>query len=260
MHRTSTIIGLFAALSMGASASAAIAVTVGTVKQVLPRPTIEYAGSYGAHVSSRVDASGARTITSFDIAGIAAQLGGNLSLVGMRIYDTGTNTYGSWSPGADIDLVRIVGGATDGSAGCAYLGTVTQHMGESEGVIAARLSECDAISGDQHYNSQHFVSLGLNGAIMMNFSGYYHGSTSGSGGSSGGGGSGPGGWTGGSGGTGGTPVYGGMLVAEGMRLEIGEAGTGETYGLELMFESVSVPAPGAVALLGLAGLISRRRR
>ena len=260
MHRNTIAIGLFVAFASSAVASASISASVGTIKQILPRPTIEYQGAFGAHITSRVDASGARTISSLDLFGIATQLGGNLSLVGLRIYDTGANTYGSWSPGADIDLVRIVGGATDGSMSCGYTGIVAQHLGEAESVIAARVAECDAVSGDQHYNSQHFLSLGLGGAMTMAFNGYYQGSTGGSGSSSGGAGGGPGSWTGGSGESSGTPIYGGMLVVEGMRLEIGEAGTGESYGVELVFEQAAVPAPGAIALLGLAGLMARRRR
>jgi MYXO-CTERM domain-containing protein len=32
------------------------------------------------------------------------------------------------------------------------------------------------------------------------------------------------------------------------------------WGVELVFEPASVPAPGAVALLALAGFVARRRR
>ena len=120
---------------------------------------------------------------------------------------------------------------------------------------------CDAVSGDQHFNSQHFISLGLNGLASMRFSDFVwgaDGSGDGSGGS-GTGGSGPGGWNGGGGSTGETRL-GGLIIQSGMRLEIGEAGTGETYGVDLVFEQVAVPAPGAVALLGLAGVFGRRGR
>jgi MYXO-CTERM domain-containing protein len=51
-----------------------------------------------------------------------------------------------------------------------------------------------------------------------------------------------------------------MLVTAGMRLELSEAGLGESYGADLVFEPVAVPAPGAMAVLAGAGLLRRRRR
>ena len=101
---------------------------------------------------------------------------------------------------------------------------------------------------------QHYISLGRNGVVSTRFSGFAHGQTGASGS---GGAGGPGGWDGSGGGV---TVYGGVLVAAGMKLEISEAGTGESFGAELVFESTAVPAPGAMALLAGAGLLRRRRR
>jgi hypothetical protein len=50
------------------------------------------------------------------------------------------------------------------------------------------------------------------------------------------------------------------VIGAGMRLEIGEAGLGESYAAELVFTQIPVPAPGAIALLSCAGLAARRRR
>ena len=262
MHRATAIAAIAAGLAVAAAANAEITINAGTVMQTLPRPSIVYTGNYGAFVTSGTDASGVRTITSFDLAGIAGTLGGNLALVEVRVRDAGTNSYGSYSPGADIDLVRI-GGAdlSGGTVTVGYQGSVAQHVGEAASTLKSRISVCDAVSGDQHFNSQHFISLGLNGLASMRFSDFVWG-TDGSGdgsGGSGSGGSGPGGWNGGGGSTGETRV-GGLIIQSGMRLEIGEAGTGETYGVDLVFEQVAVPAPGAVALLGLAGVFGRRGR
>jgi len=262
MHRATAIAAIAAGLAVAAAANAEITINAGTVMQTLPRPSIVYTGNYGAFVTSGTDASGVRTITSFDLAGIAGTLGGNLALVEVRVRDAGTNSYGSYSPGADIDLLRI-GGAdlSGGTVTVGYTGTVTQHVGETEGILKNRIGACDAVSGDQHFNSQHFISLGLNGLASMRFSDFVwgaDGSGDGSGGS-GTGGSGPGGWNGGGGSTGETRL-GGLIIQSGMRLEIGEAGTGETYGVDLVFEQVAVPAPGAAALLGLAGVFGRRGR
>jgi len=258
MHRATAIAAIAAGLAVSAGASAEFTVNIGTVVQTLPRPAIVYTGSYGAFVTSGVDASGTRTVTSFNLGGIANALGGNLALVEVRVRDVGTNSYGSYSPGADIDLLRI-GGAdlSGGTVAVGYTGTVTQHLGEAEGILKSRISACDAASGDQHFNSQHFISLGLNGIASMRFSDFVWGAVGG--GSGAGGGTGPGGWGGGGGSTEETRL-GGLIIQDGMRLEIGEAGTGETYGVDLVFEQVAVPAPGAGALLGLAGFIAGRGR
>lgn len=267
MHRHTVIASVFASLAFSGLAAAEIVVDLGTVRQIAPRPTLEYSGGFGSHLSSRVDSSGVRTVVSFDLFGIASQVGPNLSLIAVRVRDGGGNSYGNWSPGADIDMLRIVNGATDGVTAVQYAGVVAQHSGESSTVLAARVATCDTITGDQHYNSQHFISLGMGGVASLNFSGYLHGSTDGSGGS-GGGTEGGGGWGGASGPgsfEGGNPeqsqpVYGGMLITQGMALELSEAGLGELYGVELVFEASAIPAPGALALLGLAGLVGRRRR
>jgi hypothetical protein len=254
-HRTA-LVGSILTAGFAATASADLAINLGTVQQVSPRPSIVYTGAYGAFVSSAADASGTRTVTSFDLHGIVQQLGGNLALVEVRVRDTGTNTYGTWSPGADIDLLRITGAnLAAGRVSAGYLGSVAQHLGETADVLATRIASCDAVSGDQHFNSQHFVSLGQNGTLSMLLSDFAV-STGGSGGSGGGGG-GPGSWSGG--GDGGT-VLTGLVIGAGMRLEIGEAGLGESYGAELVFTQVPVPAPGALALLSCAGLTARRRR
>jgi len=256
MNRSAIRVGSILTAACAATASADLVVNLGTVQQVAPRPAIVYTGAYGSFVSSAVDASGTRTVTSFDLHGIAQQLGGNLALVEVRVRDTGTNTYGSWSPGADIDLCRITGAnLSAGRVATTYTGAVAQHLGETADVLATRIASCDAISGDQHFNSQHFVSLGQGGSLSMILSDFAV-QTGGSG-SSGGGGSGPGSWQGGGGGT---TVLTGLVIGAGMRLEIGEAGLGETYGVDLVFEQVTVPAPGAGALLGLAGIFARRGR
>lgn len=254
MHRTSTIVvGIVSSVFVATAASADITVDLGVIRQLSPRPTLDYSGAYAACLASRVDASGARTIVSFDLAEIVDMLGGNLALSEVRVRDAGGNSYGSWSPGADIDLCRIVGGSLAGQIDYRYTGGVAQHAGESSLVLGSRVAELDAVTGDQHYNSTHFVSLGQGGVVSMAFSGFLH-----SGGSSDGSGSsgGPGGYSGG----GQSPVYGGLLVADGMKLEVGEAGLGEVYGVELVFTPATVPAPGAIALLALAGVVARRRR
>lgn len=253
MHRTRTIASVVSLLAVSAAASADIVVDLGLIRQTSPRPMIEYSGAYSPCVTSRVDASGARTIVSFELDEIVQMLGGSLALTEIRVRDGGGNSYGNWSPGADIDLLRVVGASAQGTIDYRYLGAVSQHSAETSLVLQSRVEGLDAVTGDQHYNSTHFVSLGQGGVLAMGFSGFLHsGSTTGGDG----GGSGPGGYNGG----GQTPVYGGLLIGSGMTLEVGEAGLGEIYGLELVFSPAAVPAPGAIALLALAGVTARRRR
>lgn len=259
MHRVTSI--LAAALAVSGAAHAGFTVDLGLVKQVSPRPSIEYAGQYGAAVTSFADATGARTVTRFDLGKIAEMLGGGLALTEVRVRDSGLNSYGNYSPGADVDLLRVVGLPSDGSVEMRYSGAVAQHLGESSATLLARVADLDAISGDQHFNSQHFISLGSGGVASMLFSGFLISDGSSGGGSGGGDGSGsslggPGSYTGG----GTPPTYGGLLLGSGLALEIGEAGLGEGYGVSLVFEQVAVPAPGAVALLLTAGFVARRRR
>ena len=82
-------------------------------------------------------------------------------------------------------------------------------------------------------------------------------SGSGGEGSSGPGSSNGGGDSGG-GGEGSTQLIQGLLVTEGMRLSLSEAGAGERF--DITFEFAAVPAPGALALLGLSGLVGCTRR
>ncbi len=268
MHRpTTTVTAIVSALAFAGAASAELVVDLGTIRQIAPRPMLEYSGDYASHLTSFTDASGVRTVARFDLHGIVEALGGDLALVEVRVRDAGGNSYGNWSPGADIDLFRVVGYAGDGSVTAGYEGSVEEHRGESSDVLKARVAECDAVSGDQHFNSQKFISLGQGGSAWLRFADFLHSSGTSSGGSSGGdgwgggsGGDGPGSWTGGNDGESNPPVYGGLLIGAGTFLEVGEAGLGEIYGLELVFEQSVVPAPGALALLLTAGLVARRRR
>lgn len=273
MHRHTAIASVLASLTIASLSSAAIVVNVGTVRQIAPRPMIEYTGAFASAVSSSLDPSATRTVTRFDLNAIVMSLGGDLALTEVRVYDAGGNSYSNWSPGADIDLMRIAGAIPVGTVQFAYSGGVAEHSAESSDTLRNRTFTCDAVSGDQHFNSQHFVSLGANGRAIMQFSGFLHnpGTTGGSGSGSGSGsgtgegsGTGMGQWGGGqqnegqSGGT--APTYGGLLISQGIALEVSEAGLGEKWGVELVFEQAAVPSPGAIALIALAGLVGRRRR
>lgn len=255
MHRFTLVAA--GALAFAGIAEAQVTVDLGTVRQMLPRPTIQYSGGYQPAITSFADPSGTRTVTRFDLGMIAGLLGGDLALTEVRVRDSGGNTYGSYSPGADIDLIRIVALPTDGSVDVSYVGGVAQHLGESSATLLSRVASLDALSGDQHFSAQRFISLGQGGVATMRFRDYLiAGGDAGTGGDGGSGPSGPGSFEGG----GSTPVYGGLLARSGLLLEIGEAGTGEGYGVTLVFDQVMVPAPGPLALLLAGGMIGRRGR
>lgn len=257
----SAIVALASSLLVGATAAAAPqsaqTVEVGVLRQIAPRPLINYSGGYAPFVTSSTAIDDVeRTLVSIDLHGIM-QAAGLHWLESVQIFDGGGNQYNG-SPGADIDFMSITGLASGTTTHLAYAGSNGTHLAESAGQLAARVAALDAVSGDQDWSHPHFVSLGLNGTLTATFG--VPGGGSGGGGSGGGGGGGPG-WTTG----GGTPGGGGTMplvqIAPGMTLLLSEAGFGEWYGIRLVGYA-AIPGPGPLALLGLsaAGLLGRRRR
>ncbi len=234
-------------------------VNLGRVQHLPARPTISYTGTYGKCFNSAVDSSGMRTIIEVDIFAAMQSAAPGMILKSITIQDTGTNAYGASSPGADMDFFSVQGADTSAQMAFSYNGPVAQHMNESSATLASRLAAADAIVGDSNTGMSHFVSLGLSGAMRVDFSSMISIPPSGSGGD---GSSGPGSSNGGGGSGGGdegsTQLIQGLLVAEGMRLWLSEAGAGEQF--DITFEFSAVPAPGALALLGLSGLVGCTRR
>ncbi|MSR41371.1 MAG: hypothetical protein EXS10_05650 [Phycisphaerales bacterium] len=256
-----SVVGFACLASSGVFATVAHAgiVGLGSVRHLPARPTISYSGSYAPCFSSSVDASGMRTIIEVNIWQAAQSAAPGMVLKSITIQDSGTNAYGPSSPGADVDLLAVSGADPSAQMAFSYAGPVSQHMNESAATLAARVLAADAIAGDTNTGMTRFVSLGLNGALRVDFRSLI---VVQNGGSEGGeGGSGPGSSSGGenSGGSGtSTEMIEGLLISQGMRLFLSEAGAGET--LDITFEFASVPAPGAFALLGLAGIVAGKRR
>jgi len=206
--------------------------------------TATYTGPYTGFVShAAVDGHNVMTI---DVAGILDSLGYNL-LYSITVTDNGANSYGSLSPGADIDLFRIDGPNVDYFF--SYAGPNATHHPEDSDRLGERLLQLDSFSGAQDQWAVTHVSLGQNGSITATFAQPVDLSSwfTGSGGSTNGGG----------------PVFnpsnppdseGGDLPI----LMLSEHGTFESYRVTVV--AATVPAPGAVALLGLAGFIGQRRR
>jgi hypothetical protein len=246
--------GVAVALSLCGTALADT-INVGWVKQVSPKPAITYVGDYGSFISSSlVQNPVSRTVVTLDIYALAQSVG-ITHLERIDVLDGGGNSY-LGSPGADIDFFTLEGFSNESSITHAYTGTNAVHLTESSAILGSRVAGLDSITGDQDFNSLHFVSLGQNGYLSMSFSTLIDpGSSGGSGGS---GGMGPGEYSGG-GETG--PIFSNLLqIAPGLKLHLSEAGSSEGYAIRLI-GTTAVPAPAvAPVLAGLLALGRRRRR
>lgn len=228
-------------------------VEVGTVQQLAPRPLIAYTGAYASYVtSSLVTNPIQRTLVTIDLYGIM-QAAGLTWLERIDVLDGGGNQYGG-SPGADVDYWHLNGAPGDITTSFSYTGTNAAHLGESSASLALRTSLMDAISGDQDFNSLHFVSLGANGMLSASFT--VPAAPGGGGGGGGSGGAVP------TEGGGGSPDGGSLNLLQavpGLTLDLSEAGIGEKYRIRLIGYA-AVPAPAAAAVLAFAPALGLRRR
>ncbi len=237
------------------SIASADTITIGTFQQIAPRPMLNYTGGYQQFVSSSlVQNPQQRTLVTIDLGALMQAAGLNY-LESVTVMDGGGNQY-LGSPGADIDYFQLDGLAAGTSTSFSYNGPNGAHYYETSDILAARLAAMDAVSGDQDWNCQHFISLGAAGLFNATFS---TPNAPGGGGGGGGGGSGPGEMQGGGGGSGGGTVFSNLvLVTPDLRLHINEAGLGENYIIAIT--GSSVPAPGAIAGVALTLVRGRGRR
>jgi MYXO-CTERM domain-containing protein len=210
--------------------------------------SVGYNGPYTDHVL--YEAVDGHTVISVDVTGILDSLGYN-ALWSITITDNGFNGYGALSPGADIDLFAIEG--VSAAAMYAYVGPNAVHQGETADRLAERSLLLDSFSGAQDaWNITH-VSLGMNGAVTASWAQpvdlrqFVEGSD---GATSPGTGFGSG-WLG----------YVPPVDSEGGDapvLFISEHGTFESFSVSMV--ASTIPAPGALALLALAGVVGKSRR
>lgn len=181
---------------------------------------IYYDGGFAPWITSgSVSGPTTHTVIGIDVAGILAALDCD-GLAGITITDTGANAYGTLSPGADVDLMRVTGIEPDAAATWSYDGPNARHAGEASWSLAYRTAELDSFSGAQEWDWTH-VSLGRHGALTMTFA---------------------------------EPV---LLRDAAPLLQVSEAGSLESFRVSL--EAI-VPGPGAPALLGVAAMLLTRRR
>lgn len=129
---------------------------------------IYYDGGFTPWVSSGFGpGSTTHTVIGIDVAGILAALSYEW-LTGVTITDTGANAYGTFSPGADVDLLRLTGIDSDAAVSWTYDGPNINHDGETSWHMAYRTAGLDSLSGHQEWDWTH-VSLGNHGSLAATF-------------------------------------------------------------------------------------------
>lgn len=213
---------------------------------------MSYTGSFGSKVEfANVDG---HTLIGVDLAGILDSLGYNM-LWSITVTDNGFNSYGSMSPGADIDLFRVDGASSN--AIYSYNGPNPVHQTESSARLAERMLLLDSFSGAQDAWNLTHVSLGQNGSATATFEQPLdlRDFISNPGNAT----------TGGVFGPGFNPYTPPLPPIDPQSgdnpfLVVSEHGTFESFRISLIASTAPVPAPGALALLGVAGALGKKRR
>ena len=248
MTRTGFATGLGCLAACSGLGAADILVDVGCFSNINPIPSCSYEGDFEDHVST-TEVEGytstlGYTMIDIDLGGILASVGGG-RLTGISIVDFGDNTYGSLSPGADIDYVGITGLDPGVTVQAGYGGTTGAHAGETPDELWARLDTLDAFYGANHLDDAVYVSLGQHGVLDLSF--IHAGVPDDGEGSGGPGGPGPV-----------TNPWGSLATYEGLRLQLVEVGTHERFSVHLHVTGVPAP-PGLLVAVGGLGMIRRRR-
>ncbi len=181
---------------------------------------IYYDGAFAPWISSGFEpGSTDHTVMGIDVEGILSSLGYE-ALAGITITDTGANTYGTLSPGADIDLLRLTGVDPDAVMTYAYEGPNEIHNDEPAWALPWRTAYLDSFNGSQEWDWT-YVSLGRHGTMTVTLL---------------------------------EPL---RLHDNAPLLELSEAGSFESFFVSL---DAIVPAPGVLSVLAAAAFLPRRRR
>ena len=232
------------------TAMADLQIDLGCFANMNPVPNCSYEGSYQEYVTSwEVDgytSSSGYTMIDLDLGGILATLS-NERIASITIMDFGSNNYGQYSPGADIDYVGFLGLSDDVEVGLTYSGPTLDHVDESEQDLLQRIDSLDAFYGANQTDDDVYVSLGNMGALTFAFSGAPGGDSGGTGG----------GDAGGDDGDGGIGSNNGLAGFGDFHMQFSEVGAFEHFSIYI--ETTPIPAPaGVLAVFGLA--LQRRRR
>jgi len=207
--------------------------------------TVDYQGSYESYITvtqAPQDGTMFPTLIEVDLAGLLLDNGFN-AFTEVRTIDTGSNQYGENSPGADMDLLGLLNLDPALDVSFDYDGPNTVHQSEDSPTLQMRVDSIDAQSGASDSNAYTYVSLGDQGVLTASITGWATG------------GDGDGGSDGGAG-----PITPSLRTAgSAPALQLTESGNGESY--DLYVTATTIPAPGALAVLGAAGaMLGRRRR
>lgn len=189
--------------------------------------TIDYQGDFADFITA--EQRGDRihyTVIMIDLEGLLRSIGVR-TLFSVSTIDTGENIY-TGAPGADIDLFRF-SNVNETDLTFLYDGPTSEHQNETSDQLLARVRALDWGTGNGGPSGGKFVSLGRDGILTSVFNDPYVVLPGNGGGGSG-----------------------------GLTLELSEAGNLESF--FIMAETASVPAPGALALLGVAAVAARRSR
>jgi hypothetical protein len=179
---------------------------------------VSYEGGFGAYVTWEALAGGHLRI-DVDLGGLLGSLDvGTFSAV--IVSDTGRNSYGPMSSGADMDLFTLEG--LDVGVSYLYAGPTPTHQDETSDILGQRLAKIDAMSGVHEDQGLLHVSLGFEGSITAQFSAPQGIDFE------------PGGGGGGGGGPAGAPLV----------LHLAEAGASESFRVSI---ETSPPAPACPA-------------
>ena len=187
--------------------------------------SIGYEGKFGDYVSSaKVAGPSQHTLISVDLGGLLTSLGID-AFLGVQITDTGLNTYGALSPGADVDLFGFDGLSPDIELLYIYDGPNPVHQNETTEQLALRVGTIDTFSGAQDAWHHTHVSLGQEGSLTVLLSDPQD-------------------------------VIDYPEPGVGPFLLMSEAGTSESFQVDVL----AVPTPGTLVLLGLAAVFARPSR
>ena len=248
MTRTGIATGLGCLMALSGQAIADIQIDVGCFSNINPVPACSYEGDYASFVNSwEVDGytpSQGYTMIDVDITGIMA-LAGESRLVGVSITDFGANSYGTLSPGADLDYVEFIGLDAGVEVEAAYFGDTQEHVDQNSDELWNRLGTLDAFYGANHVDDEVYVSLGQHGSLELSFSDI-------------GGGDGGGGEDGGNNDDSGIDPWGSLAFSSGLHLQLVEVGSYEQFSITL--HTAHIPAPAGVAVMVGIMSLGRRRR
>ena len=220
-------------LAVTSAASAASAATADTT----PTPVylgafmnsglgqMTYWGDFDSYVwSGPAPEAPGSTVVSVDLGGILGSLGYQ-GFTGVAVSDAGVNSYGTLSPGADIDYLAFENLSSDIGTFFAYDGPNPVHSIESSGLLAYRVKKVDSQSGDQDAWDWTHVSLGELGrmdALLTRPQWIYE-----------------------------------LPAGRSPILHVSEAGSTEIFQITVF---AIVPGPAPLALLLLAGVVARPSR